>query len=121
MYDFKNLSIFSLDYAATQALADLADRNIKLTITIQDGEVWVSSDTANIEIKPQQHVRNAMAIRQVVVLHGLYMSGFVMRPLCARLEKSGLKILNLTYNTLSQIERQFLIRLIALSVVNLQP
>ncbi|MCF2901803.1 alpha/beta hydrolase [Pseudoalteromonas sp. MEBiC 03607] len=42
-----------------------------------------------------------MAIRQVVVLHGLYMSGFVMRPLCARLEKSGLKILNLTYNTLS--------------------
>ena len=54
LYDFKNLSIFSLDYAATQALADLADRNIKLTITIQDGEVWVSSDTANIEIKPQQ-------------------------------------------------------------------
>ena len=42
-----------------------------------------------------------MAIRQVVVLHGLYMSGFVMRPLCSRLEKSGLKILNLTYNTLS--------------------
>ena len=42
-----------------------------------------------------------MAIRQVIVLHGLYMSGFVMRPLCARLEKSGLKILNLTYNTLS--------------------
>ena len=42
-----------------------------------------------------------MAIRQVVVLHGLYMSGFVMRPLCARLEKSGLKILNLTYTTLS--------------------
>lgn len=42
-----------------------------------------------------------MAIRQVVVLHGLYMSGFVMRPLCARLEKSGLKIFNLTYNTLS--------------------
>ncbi|GKW53811.1 hypothetical protein NCCP2140_28640 [Pseudoalteromonas sp. NCCP-2140] len=54
LYDFKNLSIFSLDYAATQALADLADRNIKLTITIQDGELWVSSDTANIEIKPQQ-------------------------------------------------------------------
>jgi uncharacterized protein YaeQ len=54
LYDFKNLSIFSLDYAATQALADLADRNIKLTITVQDGDVWVSSDTANIEIKPQR-------------------------------------------------------------------
>lgn len=54
LYDFKNLSIFSLDYSATQALAQLADRSIKLTITIQDGEVWVSSDSANIEIKPQQ-------------------------------------------------------------------
>ncbi len=42
-----------------------------------------------------------MVIRQVVVLHGLYMSGFVMRPLCKRLEKSGLDILNLTYNTLA--------------------
>lgn len=42
-----------------------------------------------------------MAIQQVVVLHGLYMSGFVMRPLCSRLEKAGLSILNLTYNTLT--------------------
>lgn len=42
-----------------------------------------------------------MAPKQVVVLHGLYMSGFVMRPLCSRLEKSGLRILNLSYNTLT--------------------
>lgn len=42
-----------------------------------------------------------MAVKQVVVLHGLYMSGFVMRPLCSRLEKAGLRILNLTYNTLT--------------------
>lgn len=42
-----------------------------------------------------------MAVEQVVVLHGLYMSGFVMRPLCSRLEKSGLRILNLSYNTLT--------------------
>jgi len=42
-----------------------------------------------------------MAIQQVVVLHGLYMSGFVMRPLCSRLEKEGLSILNLSYNTLT--------------------
>jgi len=42
-----------------------------------------------------------MAVKQVVVLHGLYMSGFVMRPLCSQLEKSGLSILNLSYNTLS--------------------
>ncbi|WP_105200380.1 MULTISPECIES: PGAP1-like alpha/beta domain-containing protein [unclassified Pseudoalteromonas] len=39
-------------------------------------------------------------ITKVVVLHGLYMSGFVMRPLCARLQKHGYDILNLSYNTL---------------------
>ncbi|HDY91419.1 MULTISPECIES: YaeQ family protein [Pseudoalteromonas] len=54
LYEFKNLSIFSLDYAATQALAALVDRGIKLAITIQDGEVWVNTDTTNIEIKPLQ-------------------------------------------------------------------
>ncbi len=42
-----------------------------------------------------------MPIRKVVVLHGLYMSGLVMHPLCRRLEKQGYKILNLSYNTLS--------------------
>jgi len=52
--DFKNLTIFSLDFATTQALAALVDRNIKLAITIQDGEVWVNTDAINIEIKPQQ-------------------------------------------------------------------
>lgn len=40
-------------------------------------------------------------IKKVVVLHGLYMSGFVMRPLCARLQKHGYEILNLSYNTLN--------------------
>ncbi|GAA79849.1 cob(I)alamin adenosyltransferase [Pseudoalteromonas sp. BSi20495] len=41
-----------------------------------------------------------MKVKHVIVLHGLYMSGFVMRPLCSRLEESGVKVLNLTYNTL---------------------
>ncbi|MCG9758969.1 MULTISPECIES: alpha/beta fold hydrolase [Pseudoalteromonas] len=40
-------------------------------------------------------------IESIVVLHGLYMSGFVMRPLSARLGKSGYRILNLSYNTLT--------------------
>jgi len=42
-----------------------------------------------------------MPIQKIVVLHGLYMSGLVMRPLCRRLEKQGYEILNLSYNTLS--------------------
>ncbi|CCQ11028.1 Cob(I)alamin adenosyltransferase [Pseudoalteromonas luteoviolacea B = ATCC 29581] len=41
-----------------------------------------------------------MAVKRVVVLHGLYMSGFVMQPLCRRLKKAGFEILNLSYNTL---------------------
>ena len=41
-----------------------------------------------------------MKVKHVIVLHGLYMSGFVMRPLCSRLESSGVNVLNLTYNTL---------------------
>ena len=40
-----------------------------------------------------------MKVKHVIVLHGLYMSGLVMRPLCSRLEESGVKVLNLTYNT----------------------
>lgn len=42
----------------------------------------------------------------MVVLHGLYMSGFVMHPLCVRLEKSGFYILNLSYNTLSPDKKE---------------
>lgn len=42
-----------------------------------------------------------MAVKRIIVLHGLYMSGFVMRPLCYQLKKAGYDILNLTYNSLS--------------------
>ncbi len=42
-----------------------------------------------------------MKLKKVVVLHGLYMSGLVMQPLCRRLNKQGYATLNLSYNTLS--------------------
>lgn len=42
-----------------------------------------------------------MEINKVVVLHGLYMSGLVMHPLCRRLNRQGYVTLNLSYNTLS--------------------
>ncbi|WP_404341859.1 YaeQ family protein [Pseudoalteromonas mariniglutinosa] len=51
---FKNLTIFSLDFATTQALAALADRSMSLTVTVQDGDIWLTSESANIEIKPTQ-------------------------------------------------------------------
>lgn len=40
-------------------------------------------------------------VQKIVVLHGLYMPGLVMRPLCRRLRKLGYQTLNLTYNSLS--------------------
>jgi pimeloyl-ACP methyl ester carboxylesterase len=42
-----------------------------------------------------------MAIKKIIVLHGLYMSGFVMQPLCNKLKQHPFEILNLSYNTLS--------------------
>ncbi|MEL0642579.1 cob(I)alamin adenolsyltransferase, partial [Pseudoalteromonas aliena] len=44
-----------------------------------------------------------MKVKHVIVLHGLYMSCFVMRPLCSRLEESGMTDLNITYNTLDPL------------------
>ncbi|WP_413111475.1 alpha/beta fold hydrolase [Thaumasiovibrio sp. DFM-14] len=37
---------------------------------------------------------------KVVVLHGLYMHGVVMIPLCRRITQAGYEVLNLTYNTI---------------------
>ena len=42
-----------------------------------------------------------MAIKKVVILHGLYMSGFVMLPLSKRITKLGFDTLNLSYQSLS--------------------
>jgi predicted alpha/beta hydrolase family esterase len=52
----------------------------------------------NIQKTVKHEVDKASEI-QVIVLHGLYMSGFVMKPLCHRLAKSGVNILNLTYKS----------------------
>lgn len=42
-----------------------------------------------------------MTIKKVVILHGLYMSGFVMLPLSKRITKLGFKTQNLSYQSLS--------------------
>lgn len=36
---------------------------------------------------------------KVVVLHGLFMSGFIMEPLCHRLKSAGFAVSNLSYNS----------------------
>lgn len=42
-----------------------------------------------------------MQIQKIVILHGLYMSGFVMHPLSKRLKRAGYDILNLSYDSLT--------------------
>lgn len=49
---FDNLSVLNLDGDCTQALAAQAGRGMALQITIQDGTLWVSTDEAQIEVRP---------------------------------------------------------------------
>jgi uncharacterized protein YaeQ len=46
----KNLSIINLPASAPPALARLAQRNMKLQFTIQDGQVWVTGDQETVHL-----------------------------------------------------------------------
>lgn len=47
----ENLAVYALDPAATQSLAALAARTMRLQCTVQDGQVWLTdgAETAHIE------------------------------------------------------------------------
>ena len=47
----RNLAVFNIPSATSQALAQLAQRTMQLQCTIQDGHVWFSSEEANVEIE----------------------------------------------------------------------
>lgn len=51
---FDNLSVFLLPADACDALAALADRNMELQVTIQDGHIWMNSDSQSVEVVPEQ-------------------------------------------------------------------
>ena len=46
----ENLTIYKLQADTTKALAALAQRNMNLQCTIQDGQVWLSDDNNSVEI-----------------------------------------------------------------------
>ncbi len=46
----KNLSVFNLPAATSQALAKLAQRSMQLQCTIQDGQVWINGEGESIQI-----------------------------------------------------------------------
>lgn len=50
----RNLSVTAVDPVSSNALAALAQRTMRLQVTVQDGEVWVGDDNERIavELKP---------------------------------------------------------------------
>lgn len=47
-----NLSVFAIPGAASLALAALAQRSMRLSCTIQEGEAWLSDGEASVQITP---------------------------------------------------------------------
>jgi uncharacterized protein YaeQ len=49
----KNLTVLALPPEQSAALAGLAERNMRLQCTIQDGTIWLGSDSKQVELAPQ--------------------------------------------------------------------
>ena len=49
---YNNLSVISLPYSATAQLAKMAARAMTLTVTVQDGEIWVSDEQNSVQCQP---------------------------------------------------------------------
>jgi uncharacterized protein YaeQ len=47
------LTVIELPQAGTRPLAGLAARNMKLQVTIQDGQVWVADDRESVQLDPR--------------------------------------------------------------------
>jgi uncharacterized protein YaeQ len=52
----RNLQVWSVEPAASQALAALAQRTMQLQVTVQDGNVWIGDGTQTVELTPQRLV-----------------------------------------------------------------
>ncbi len=48
----KNLTVLALPPEQSAALAGLAERNMRLQCTIQDGTIWIGSDSKQVELTP---------------------------------------------------------------------
>ncbi len=48
---FANLTVLQLPAETSQALAALAERGMRLQCMVQDGEIWINTDTASVPVK----------------------------------------------------------------------
>jgi uncharacterized protein YaeQ len=51
-----NLRVINLPQAATQALAALANRTMRLQCSIQDGHVWITDGQDTVQVEPLQRM-----------------------------------------------------------------
>jgi len=51
---FTNLTVLQLPAETTQALAALAERSMRLQCMVQDGEIWMNTDTQSVPVKLTQ-------------------------------------------------------------------
>lgn len=50
---FDNLRVYQLPADATEQMAAMAERNMDLNVTIQDGHIWLGSADSNVAIAPR--------------------------------------------------------------------
>jgi uncharacterized protein YaeQ len=48
---FANLTVLQLPADTSQALAALAERSMRLQCMVQDGEVWLNTETQSVPVK----------------------------------------------------------------------
>jgi len=48
---FSNLTVLQLPADTSQALAGLAERSMRLQCMVQDGEIWMNTDTQSVPVK----------------------------------------------------------------------
>ena len=48
---FANLTVLQLPAETSQALAALAERGMRLQCMVQDGEIWINTDTVSVPVK----------------------------------------------------------------------
>lgn len=53
----RNLSVWQIPAAQSQALAALAERSMQLQCTVQDGQVWMNEGDRSVELTPQALMR----------------------------------------------------------------
>ena len=56
-----NLTVFNIPMAASAALAKLADRNMEVQCTIQEGQIWLTDGKTTVHVEPNVLKQHALA------------------------------------------------------------